>query len=213
MHILSFFYLWWKDNLVKRQKVSKYYEIDCHENFLLLFMFLLTVPIAKNCYIWVEMHFIFLKSMLKQTWRSFNTNFWPEQFLFKTVSKALELPKLSKKTSLEGSEASWKDDIVFRNNHSQNISDKLSFSCEITRYIYIYIYIYIQYTYETLEFKVNLLYVINMSHRRFRVNLHFIIAWMSRNFVLKTGGMGYLKFRWQQQDELSEFESRCCHSK
>ena len=143
MHILSFFYLWWKDNLVKRQKVSKYYEIDCHENFLLLFMFLLTVPIAKNCHIWVEMHFIFLKSMLKQTWKSFNTNFWPEQFLFKTVSKALELPKLSKKTSLEGSEASWKDDIVFRNNHSQNISDKLSFSCEITRYIYIYIYIYI----------------------------------------------------------------------
>ena len=25
----AFFHLWWKENLAKRQKVSKYYENDC----------------------------------------------------------------------------------------------------------------------------------------------------------------------------------------
>ena len=30
-------------------------------------------------------------------------------------------------------------------------------------------------------------YVIIMLRRRFRVNLHFIVAWMSRNSLLKTG--------------------------
>ena len=31
-------HLWWKENLVKHQKVSKYYENDCLKNFLVLFM-------------------------------------------------------------------------------------------------------------------------------------------------------------------------------
>ena len=32
-------YLWWKENLVKYQKFSKHYEIDCLLGFLLPFMF------------------------------------------------------------------------------------------------------------------------------------------------------------------------------
>ena len=35
---LTSFHLWWKENLVKYQKVSKYYENDCVQNFLLLFL-------------------------------------------------------------------------------------------------------------------------------------------------------------------------------
>ena len=35
------------ENLVKHQKVSKYYGHDCLQNFLLLFMFLLAVPNVK----------------------------------------------------------------------------------------------------------------------------------------------------------------------
>ena len=30
------FHLWWKENLVKHQKVSKYYENDYLQNFILL---------------------------------------------------------------------------------------------------------------------------------------------------------------------------------
>ena len=45
---LNSFHLWWKDNLVKYQKVSKYYDEDCLINFLLRFMSLLTAPVFKN---------------------------------------------------------------------------------------------------------------------------------------------------------------------
>ena len=42
------FHLWQKENLLKHQRVSKYYESDCLQNFLLLFMFLLTAKFVKN---------------------------------------------------------------------------------------------------------------------------------------------------------------------
>ena len=42
------FHFWGKENLVKQQKVLKYYENDCLRNFVLLFMSVLTVPIAKK---------------------------------------------------------------------------------------------------------------------------------------------------------------------
>ena len=38
----ALFHLWWKENLVKNQKVSKYFENHCLQNFLLRFMSLLT---------------------------------------------------------------------------------------------------------------------------------------------------------------------------
>ena len=41
----------WKKNLAKHWKVSKYYETDCLQNFLLLFMFLLTTKFVKNSHI------------------------------------------------------------------------------------------------------------------------------------------------------------------
>ena len=45
------FHLWSKKNLVKHQKVSKYYEIHCLENLILLFRSSLTAPIVKNSHI------------------------------------------------------------------------------------------------------------------------------------------------------------------
>ena len=45
------FHLWWKENLVKHPKVSKYYEADCLQNFILLFMFLLTAKLVKKSHI------------------------------------------------------------------------------------------------------------------------------------------------------------------
>ena len=45
------FHLWLYENLAKHQKVSKYYENDCLQNFLLLFMSLLTASFIKNSHI------------------------------------------------------------------------------------------------------------------------------------------------------------------
>ena len=72
------FHFRWKENLVKHQKVSKYYENDCLPNFLLLFLFLLTAKFVKNYHIWAKLCVIFLKSALKQNWKSFNTKFQPQ---------------------------------------------------------------------------------------------------------------------------------------
>ena len=69
------FHLWWKENLVKHRKVSKYYETDCLQNFILLSVLLLTTKFVKNSHIWARIFFIFLKNVLKQTWNSFNTKF------------------------------------------------------------------------------------------------------------------------------------------
>ena len=47
----KWFYLWWEENLVKHQKVSKYYGTDYLENFALFFLFLLTVNFVNNSHI------------------------------------------------------------------------------------------------------------------------------------------------------------------
>ena len=75
---LTSFHLWWKENLVKYQKVSKCYENDCVQNFLLLFLSLLTAPVAKNSQILAGIYFIFPKNVLKQIWESFNNKFGPQ---------------------------------------------------------------------------------------------------------------------------------------
>ena len=72
------FHLWRKENLVKHRKVSKYYETDCLQNFLLLFMFLLTTKFVKNSHIQARVFFIFLKNVSKQSCDSFNTKFQPQ---------------------------------------------------------------------------------------------------------------------------------------
>ena len=45
------FHLWLKENLVKHQKISKYYENDCLQSFVLLFLSLLATPIVENSHI------------------------------------------------------------------------------------------------------------------------------------------------------------------
>ena len=54
-------HLWSKENLVKYQKVSKYYVHDCLNYFLLLFMPLLTAPIVKSGHVLAGIYFMFLK--------------------------------------------------------------------------------------------------------------------------------------------------------
>ena len=58
------FHFWWKENLVKYQKVSKYYAHGCLQNFLLLFFFLWTALLVKNSHFF---YFIFLRNVLAQT--------------------------------------------------------------------------------------------------------------------------------------------------
>ena len=58
-------HLWLKENLLNHQKVSKYYEHDCLlENFILLFMSLLTVLIVKSSHILAGIYFVFLSTAL-----------------------------------------------------------------------------------------------------------------------------------------------------
>ena len=60
------FHLRCQENLVKHPRLSKYYENDCLQNFLLHFMSLVTALIAKNSHIQARICFIFLKNALKQ---------------------------------------------------------------------------------------------------------------------------------------------------
>ena len=73
----ALFHLRWKKDLVKHQKFSKYYENDCLQNFLSLFMFLSTAKVLKNSHILGRICFIFLKAILKQTRNFLNTKFQP----------------------------------------------------------------------------------------------------------------------------------------
>ena len=57
------FHLRRKENVVKHQKVSKYYENDWLQNFFLLLMSLLTDPVVKNSHIEAGISFMFLKNV------------------------------------------------------------------------------------------------------------------------------------------------------
>ena len=72
------FYLWRKENLVKHQKVSKYYDCDCLQNIILLFMSLLTGPVVKNSHLLAGIYFFFLKNAIDQTLKAFSTKFGPQ---------------------------------------------------------------------------------------------------------------------------------------
>ena len=74
----TWFHFWWKKNLVKHRKVSKYYETDCLQNFLFLFMFLLTAKLVENSHIYARILFIFVNNVLKQTLNFFSTTFPPQ---------------------------------------------------------------------------------------------------------------------------------------
>ena len=72
------FHLWWKENLRNHQKVSNYYEHDCLQNFLLLFMSLLTALIVRNSHTLDGIYFIFLKNALDQISKAFYSKFGPQ---------------------------------------------------------------------------------------------------------------------------------------
>ena len=63
------FPFWWQENLVKHQYVSKNYETDFLQTFLLCFMFLLTAELVKNSHI--KVLFIFLKTRPKTVLKVF----------------------------------------------------------------------------------------------------------------------------------------------
>ena len=60
------FHLWWKEDLVKHQKVSKYYDHHCQKNILLFFMSLSTALIVKNIHILIGIYLVFLEKHLRQ---------------------------------------------------------------------------------------------------------------------------------------------------
>ena len=72
------FSLRWKENLVKHQKVSKYYDQDCLKNFIFRFMSLLRAPILKKVIFLVEIFLIFLKICRGSTSKAFNAKLAPQ---------------------------------------------------------------------------------------------------------------------------------------
>ena len=58
---LQSFHLWWKENLVKHRKISKYDETDYFHDILLLFVFLLTTNFVKNNHSYARIFFFFWK--------------------------------------------------------------------------------------------------------------------------------------------------------
>ena len=52
------FHMWWKENLGKHWKVSKYYDQDRLKNILLHFTSLLRAPIFKNSHFLAEIFFL-----------------------------------------------------------------------------------------------------------------------------------------------------------
>ena len=112
-------------------------------------MSLLRAKFVWKCHILAKIYFIFLENPLKQSWNSINTKFRPQQkdrkssyqvkqilaFFCNIIAltsgyntvKGLRVTKLSKKLSLKGSGASWKQPKVSIDNHLQNIRLTLFF--------------------------------------------------------------------------------------
>ena len=74
------FYFVSKQNLFKHEKVLKFYEHYCFQNFVLLFMSSLTASVVKNSHVLAGIFFIFLKNDLDQVYKrkSLNTKFRPQ---------------------------------------------------------------------------------------------------------------------------------------
>ena len=72
------FHLRWKELLLKYQKLSKYYDHVCLQNFLFLFLNLVTAPIVKSSHILANFFLPFWKNFLDQTQKSFITKCRPQ---------------------------------------------------------------------------------------------------------------------------------------
>ena len=80
--------------MIKHHEVSKYYDTDWLQNFLLLFMFASTTKFVKNSHISARLISTFLKNVLKQSWNSFNTNFKPQWKGLKSSYQANKILRL-----------------------------------------------------------------------------------------------------------------------
>ena len=118
------FHLWWTENLLIYQNVSKYYEHGCLQNFLSLSMSFLTAFIVKNSYILARVYFIFLKKHRLLNLKGFQYQIWtsvkrlgkyfPSKTNFSTFLhiscpilswncvKGLRVPNFDKKIKFEG---------------------------------------------------------------------------------------------------------------
>ena len=67
------FHLCWKKNLVNHQRVSKYYEHNCLQNFLLLLCLYQQFLYLKTVIFYPEFPLSFWKNVLYQTRKAFNT--------------------------------------------------------------------------------------------------------------------------------------------
>ena len=65
----ALFQLWLKENLIKNQKVLKYCDHYCQQNFLFLIMFLLTAPIGKFSHVLI--YLMFLNKRSRPNWKGF----------------------------------------------------------------------------------------------------------------------------------------------
>ena len=70
------FQLRWKENLLTYQNVSKYYEHGCLQNFLSLFMSLLTALIVKKSNILAGIYFIFPQKHRRLNLEGFQSQIW-----------------------------------------------------------------------------------------------------------------------------------------
>ena len=70
------FHLRWKEHLLNHQKMSKYYNIIAKISFT--FYVFINSLIVRNGHILTGIYFIFLKNVLDQTWKAFNTKFGPQ---------------------------------------------------------------------------------------------------------------------------------------
>ena len=73
------FRFWWKEKLVKYQKSSGYGIHDCLQNSISLFISLIAASIVENSDFLAGIYFSFLKHVLDQTWKHFNSKFWHQE--------------------------------------------------------------------------------------------------------------------------------------
>ena len=66
--------------MVKYQKFSNYYDHDYQQNFIFLFMSLLTAPIVKNSPILAGIYFIFLEQHPRLNLRVFPYQDWKSRY-------------------------------------------------------------------------------------------------------------------------------------
>ena len=70
------FHLQWKENLLNNQKVSEYYEHGSLQNFILLFISLLTPSVVKSSHISARVYFFALKEQPRPNLKDFRYKIW-----------------------------------------------------------------------------------------------------------------------------------------